>query len=95
MIVSRVTGHHMIVTKGIEEHLEEKVKLLKKHFDGLKINFILKTEKSRSHIRATTRFLGKNFSIVETNRDMYKAITLLVKKLNRLIRKEKERVQVH
>jgi|JYMV01.1.fsa_nt_gi putative sigma-54 modulation protein len=95
MIITNVTGHHMEVTRGIENHLDEKVKLLKKHFDNLKIDFILKTEKSKSHIQATTRFLGRNFSVGETNKDMYKAITLLIKKLNRIIRKEKEKVQTH
>ena len=91
MIVTNISGHNMEITTPIKDHINDRLELLKSHFDKLNIDIILKKERQSAIIHATTTFRGKRISISSTHQDMYAAIGDAMKKLNRVIRKQKEK----
>ena len=89
MIVTNISGHHMDLTQPLKEHIKHKVELLNNHFEKLNVNFILKRDGKVNVAEANTRLLGKSMSITTTGSDMYSAITELIQKLDRALRRFK------
>ncbi|PSQ94328.1 MAG: ribosome-associated translation inhibitor RaiA [Proteobacteria bacterium SW_6_67_9] len=91
-----VTGHHVEVTDALKDYIEEKMAKLERHFDGVTdIHVILSVEKLRQQAEATIDLTGTKIHAEAENSDMYASIDGLIDKLDRQVRKHKEKLRDH
>ena len=91
-----VTGHHIEVTPALRGYLQKKLERIERHFDQvIDVHCILTVEKLRQKVEATLRVSGQLIHADSTEEDMYAAIDLLTDKLDRCIKKHKEKVTDH
>jgi putative sigma-54 modulation protein len=91
-----VTGHHVEITPALRSYLEKKCERLVRHFDQvIDAHWILTVEKLRQKAEATLHVRGETIHAVAEDADMYAAIDALADKLERLVRKHKEKATDH
>jgi putative sigma-54 modulation protein len=91
-----VTGHHIDVTEALREYVVNKIEKIERHFDLVSdVHCILKVEKLRHTAEATVNVNGGTLFADATEEDMYAAIDGLVDKLDRQVRKYKEKLGDH
>jgi putative sigma-54 modulation protein len=91
-----VTGHHVDVSPAMRDYVEQKLGKLERHFDHLTdIHCILTVEKLRHKAEATVHLTGGTLHASAENDDMYAAIDSLVDKLDRQVKKHKEKLSNH
>jgi len=91
-----VTGHHIEVTPALRAYATEKLQRISRHFDHvMSINVILKVENHQQQAEAKIHAAGKSLFAQETDSDMYAAIDGLVDKLDKQVRRHKDRVRGH
>jgi putative sigma-54 modulation protein len=91
-----ITGHHVEVTTSLRAYVTEKMQKLARHFDQVNsISVILKVEKLQQHAEATVNAGGRTIFATETAMDMYASIDGLVDKLDRQVRRYKDRITDH
>lgn len=87
------TGHQLEVTDPLRQFAKEKLDKLQRHFNRIhSINVTFTIEKSTHIAEATVHVPGSDFhATAESNNDMYAAVDLLIDKLDRQIKKHKEK----
>ncbi|MEO1202506.1 MAG: ribosome-associated translation inhibitor RaiA [Pseudomonadota bacterium] len=91
-----VSGHHLEITDSLRGYVESKVERLERHFDLVSdVHCILSVEKLRHKAEAKVNVNGDTIFAEETQEDMYAAIDGLVDKLDRRVRKHKEKLVDH
>ncbi len=91
-----VTGHHIDVTPALHDYVSQKMEKLERHFDHVtNVHVILTVEKLRKKAEATFHISGGNLFADAVNEDMYAAIDALVDKLDRQVKKHKEKLKDH
>ncbi len=91
-----LTGHHVEITPPLREYLENKLERLTRHFDQvLDVHCILTVEKLRHKAEATVHVSGSTLFADAIADDMYAAIDALADKLDRQIRRHKEKLTNH
>ena len=91
-----ITGHHVEVTPALRAYVTEKMQRIARHFDQVSsINVILNVEKLQQQAEATVNAGGRTIFAVETAMDMYASIDKLVDKLDRQVRRYKDRITDH
>jgi putative sigma-54 modulation protein len=91
-----VTGHHVEVTQALREYVGTKLAKLERHFDHMTdIHCILTVEKLVHKAEATVHMGGGTIHADSTEDDMYAAIDMLVDKLDRQVKKHKEKLTDH
>ncbi len=91
-----ITGHHLDITDALHSYVASKLEKLERHFDHVtNVHVILSVEKTRQKAEATINITGGQLFADVENDDMYAAIDALVDKLDRQIRKHKEKVTDH
>ena len=91
-----VSGHHVEVTEALRFYVQSKIEKIGRHFDLVSdINCILTVEKLRHKAEATVQVNGGTIYADSTEEDMYAAIDGLVDKLDRRVRKYKEKLVDH
>lgn len=91
-----VTGRHVDVTQPLRNYVETKFERLERHFDHVtNVHVILSVEKVRQKAEATIHISGGNLYADAENGDMYAAIDALTDKLDRQIKKHKEKLTNH
>jgi ribosome hibernation promoting factor len=91
-----VSGHHIEVTEALRNYVESKIEKIGRHFDLVSdINCILTVEKLRHKAEATVQVNGGTIYADAIEEDMYAAIDCLVDKLDRRVRKYKEKLVDH
>lgn len=91
-----ITGHHMDVTRSLKDYIENKFSKLERHFDNMtKIHVILTIEKERQKAEAQIHISGGVVYADMEHDDMYAAIDRLVDKLDRQLKKHKEKLNNH
>ena len=91
-----VSGHHVEVTEAMRGYVESKIERLERHFDIVSnVHCILTVEKLRHKAEAKVNVNGGTIYADNTEEDMYAAIDGLVDKLERRVRKYKERLVDH
>ena len=91
-----VTGHHVELTDPLRNYVNEKFERLERHFDQVTdVHVILSVEKLRHTAEATIHISGGKLFADSTNEDMYAAIDSLTDKLDRQIKKHKEKLTDH
>ncbi len=91
-----VTGHHVELTDPLRNYVNEKFVRLERHFDHVTdVHVILSVEKLRHTAEATIHISGGKLFADSTDEDMYAAIDSLTDKLDRQIKKHKEKLTDH
>jgi putative sigma-54 modulation protein len=91
-----VTGHHVEVTPALRGYVERKLERIGRHFDQvIDVHCVLTVEKLRQKAEATLHVSGNAIHADATEEDMYAAIDLLTDKLDRCIKKHKEKLTDH
>lgn len=91
-----VSGHHIDLTEAMQNYVESKMERLERHFDQVtKINVILSVEKMRQKAEATIHITGNDIFANAEDENMYPAIDALIDKLDRQIKRHKEKITDH
>ena len=91
-----VSGHHIEVTDALRGYVESKIEKIERHFDLVAdVNCVLTVEKLRHKAEARVNVNGGTIYADNTEEDMYAAIDGLVDKLERRVRKYKEKLVDH
>ena len=91
-----LTGHHVDITNPLREYVNSKMERLERHFDHVTdMHVVLSVEKLRHRAEATVHVSGNNLFADATEEDMYAAIDALVDKLDRQVRRYKEKLTDH
>lgn len=91
-----LTGHHMDITASLRSYVENKFEKLERHFDHMtNVHVILSVEKERKKAEATVHVNGANLFADSEHEDMYAAIDGLTDKLDRQVKKHKEKLKNH
>lgn len=91
-----VSGHHIDITEAMQSYVESKMERLERHFDLVtNINVILSVEKLRQKAEATIHITGNDVFANCEDENMYAAIDALVDKLDRQLKKHKEKITDH
>lgn len=88
-----ITGHHVEITRALHDYVENKFGRLERHFDNLtNVHVILSIQKERQKAEATIHVSRGNLFADIEHEDMYAAIDGLVDKLDRQLKKHKEKL---
>jgi putative sigma-54 modulation protein len=91
-----LTGHHVDITPALRGYVSKKLERIVRHFDSLiDVHCILRVEKLRQKAEATVLVSGGKIYADAVDQDMYAAIDLLADKLDRRVKKHKEKVTDH
>ena len=91
-----ITGHQLEVTDPIRDYIDTKFERIKRHFDQvLNVHVIISVEKLRHKSEATMHIGGRDFFAESTEDHLYKSIDLLVDKLDKQIRRYKDKHTDH
>ncbi|WP_353570530.1 ribosome-associated translation inhibitor RaiA [Candidatus Albibeggiatoa sp. nov. BB20] len=91
-----LSGHHIDITPALRSYVADKMDRLERHFDHVtNMHVVLSVEKLRQKAEATVHVSGANLFANAENEDMYAAIDALTDKLDRQIKKHKEKVKDH
>ncbi|MCZ6500573.1 MAG: ribosome-associated translation inhibitor RaiA [Gammaproteobacteria bacterium] len=91
-----ITGHHINITPALRNYVDNKLERLERHFENVTdIHCVLSVEKLRHKAEATVQVSGATLFADEVQEDMYAAIDGLVDKLNRRVKKHKEKRRDH
>ena len=91
-----LTGHHVELTTPMREYVNNKMERLERHFDHVTdIHVVLGVEKLRHKAEATMHISGGTIFADAVQEDMYAAIDSLVDKLDRQVKKHKEKLTDH
>lgn len=91
-----LTGHHIDITPALRSYVQEKFEKLERHFNNMtNIHVILTVEKERQIAEAEVHVNGRDLFANAENNDMYAAIDGLIDKLDRQVKKHKEKLRDH
>lgn len=91
-----LTGHHIEITQALRDYVTSKMERLERHFDHVTdVHVVLTVEKLRQKAEATVYVSGGNIHADAEQEDMYAAIDVLVDKLDRQVKRHKEKVTDH
>ncbi len=91
-----LTGHHIEITDSLRDYVNEKLARLERHFDKVSnTHVILTVENVRHKAEATVHMSGHDIFAESTEDDMYVAIDRLAEKLDRQVKKHKEKLKNH
>ena len=91
-----MTGHHVEVTDALRQYVVKKLERVNRHFDQvLDVHCTLTVEKQSHKAEATLHAKGVHVHADATEQSMYAAIDLLVDKLDRMVKKHKEKQSDH
>jgi putative sigma-54 modulation protein len=91
-----LTGHHVDITDALRQYVQTKIERLERHFDSVtNVHVVLSVEKLQQKAEATMHMSGADVFADSVHEDMYAAIDGLVDKLDRQIKKHKEKLKEH
>jgi putative sigma-54 modulation protein len=91
-----IAGHHLEVTPALREYVKAKLARIARHFDLMTdVRCTLTVEKLDHKAEATIHLAGTTIHADAIEENMYAAVDGLVDKLDRQVRKHKERVTDH
>lgn len=87
-----IHAHHLSVTDAIEQHIKKKLSPMESHHQEIKhIDVTLVLENKISKAEAKIHLRGTDVFASAENDDMYVAIDALIPKLERQLKKHKEK----
>ena len=91
-----LAGHHVDVTPALRSYIENKLQKIERHFDHVvDVHVVLEVEKQRSKAEATIHVAGNVMHAESEHDDMYAAIDTMIDKLDRQVRRYKEKLTDH
>jgi putative sigma-54 modulation protein len=91
-----LSGHHVEVTDSMRGYVLKKFEKISRHFEQvLDIHCVLTVEKLRHKAEATLTMRGNKIYADATEENMYAAIDALSDKLDRCVKKHKEKSSDH
>ncbi|MGH8250305.1 MAG: ribosome hibernation-promoting factor, HPF/YfiA family [Steroidobacteraceae bacterium] len=91
-----LTGHHIDVTPALKGYVRKKIDRVLRHFEQvIDVHCVLTVEKLEHKAEATLGVSGAVIHADAVDGDMYAAIDALVDKLDRRLRKHKEKLSDH
>lgn len=91
-----LTGHHIEITPALRDYVGTKLNKVERHFDNMTdIHCILTVEKLLHKAEATIHVSGGIIHADSVDEDMYAAIDNLADKLDRQVKKHKEKATDH
>jgi putative sigma-54 modulation protein len=91
-----VSGHHVEVTPALKAYVEKKLDRIVRHSDHiLDVHCILTVEKLQQKAEATVNLSGSKIHADAIDQNMYAAIDALADKLDRGVKKHKEKLTNH
>ena len=88
-----ITGHHVNITDTLNSYTKTKFQKLKKHSENIiNIHAILTVEKERMKAEATLKTKNGKLFATDEKDNMYAAIDEIVEKLDRQLKKQKEKI---
>jgi len=92
-----LSGHHVEITDSMRGYVEKKFERISRHFEQvLDIHCVLTVEKKLHHkAEATLMMRGNKIYADATEPNMYAAIDALTDKLDRCVKKHKEKASDH
>ena len=92
----KLTGHHVEITPALRDYISNKLVRLERHFDNLTdVSCILSVEKLEHKAEAKINVSGGTLFADSIAGDMYAAIDSLIDKLDRQVKKHKEKRTNH
>lgn len=89
-----LTGHHVDITPALRDYVTAKIDKIERHFDNVTdAHVILTVEKLRHKAEATINVSGGNIFADSVEDDMYAAIDGLIDKLDRQVKRHKEKLK--
>lgn len=89
-----ISGQHVEVTEPLREYVLQKLARVESHFDKItNVQVIMKVEKLQQKVEATVQIPGSEVVANAEHEDMYAAIDALADKLDRQLKKHKEKQQ--
>lgn len=87
-----LTGHHIEITPALRDYVHGKFERIRRHFDNMvNARVVLGVEKMVQKAEATIRVRGSDLHADAEAENMYAAIDALMDKLDRQIKKYKEK----
>jgi putative sigma-54 modulation protein len=91
-----LTGHHVDITPPLREYVQKKMDRVTRHFDHLiDAHCILTVEKLTHKAETTLLVSGGRIHADAEDPNMYAAIDAMADKLDRLVKKHKEKIKDH
>lgn len=91
-----LSGQHIDITSPLRNYVAEKMDRIQRHFDHVtNTNVVLHVEKERHLAEATIKARGVTLHANAEADDMYAAIDALANKLDRQVRRHKEKTTDH
>lgn len=91
-----LTGHHVDITEPMRTYVQSKLARIERHFDHVTdVHCVLTVDKLRHRAEATVNLAGAQVFADAINDNMYAAIDSMIDKLDRQVRKHKEKVTDH
>ena len=93
-----VTFRHMEATEALKSYAKERMEKIKKYFpEPIKVNVVMSTERGYHHRVDVTLQLHNGLTVAgkETTENMYSSIDLVAAKIERQVRKYKDKLRGH
>jgi putative sigma-54 modulation protein len=91
-----LSGHHVEVTEAMRGYVLKKFERISRHYEQLiDVHCVLTVEKLRHKAEATLLMSGNKIHADATEENMYAAIDALADKLDRCVKKHKEKCADH
>lgn len=91
-----LTGHHVEITPALRNYVLDKLGRVERYFDNVtSIHVVLAVEKLRHKAEATVHAAGGELHAEAVDEDMYAAIDALSDKIDRQVRKHKDKLNDH
>lgn len=91
-----LSGHHVEISEPLREYVTSKLSKLERHFDHVtNAHVVLTVEKQVQKAEASVHVSGGLLFADATEQDMYAAIDAMADKLDRQIRRHKEKLTDH
>ena len=91
-----LSGHHVEVSPALRDYVTSKLQRLERHVDNVtNAHVVLSIEKLQQKAEATLHISGASVFADAVHQDMYAAIDALTDKLDRQIKRHKEKRKDH
>jgi putative sigma-54 modulation protein len=91
-----ISGHHVEISDSLKDYINTKMERVKRHFDHvIDAHVVLDVEKQRHKAETTLQISGSKIHAASEHDDMYAAIDGMIDKLDRQVRKHKEKTTDH
>ena len=91
-----LTGHHVEITEAMRDYVQSKLTRLERHFEHVTdVHCILTVDKLRHRAEATVNIAGGKLFANSIEENMYAAIDSMIDKLDKQVRKHKEKLTDH